>query len=283
MKCKNGKKFLAVLAAFFLGTVNNVVKAADESEIKNIIGIGVGFDFLNFQTGMENNLKTFAGIDKNDDKKKYTGQGWNFGVEGILNYDLYFNDLIAFSAIVKGGYNKIGTYKYDDGITSSGSGSGSGSGSNDSKDDDKKLVSVSGGNVDLMIGPKFNFLSEGLSFTDGEQEGLRFAVGLYGGIGFNFGNPTIGDDAHMKDNSKDKIEGSLIAVPVALDIECVFGFGLKANIGCGARFISPIKEKKEKDDNNTGNTNQTKDETSFSMGIRPYVGVGYDLGAIING
>jgi len=193
----------------------------------------------------------------------------------MLNYDLYFNDLIAFSAIVKGGYNKIGTYKYDDGNTSNGS--------DNSKDDEKKLVSVSGGNVDLVIGPKFNFLSEGLSFTDGEQEGLRFAVGLYGGIGFNFGNPTIGDSANMKDNSKDRIEGSLLAIPVALDIECVFGFGLKANIGCGARFISPIKEKKEKDDNNTGNTNQTKDETSFSMGIRPYVGVGYDLGAIING
>ena len=90
MKCKSGKKFLAVLAAFFLGTVNNVVKAADESEIKNIIGIGVNFDFLNFQTGMEDNLKTFAGIAKDDNKQKYTGQGWNFGVEGTLNYDLYF-------------------------------------------------------------------------------------------------------------------------------------------------------------------------------------------------
>ena len=275
MKCKNGKKFLAVLAAFFLGTVNNVVKAADESEIKNIVGIGVNFDFINFQTGMEDNLKTFAGIDKNDSAKKYTSQGWNFGVEANLNYDLYFNDLIALSAIVKGGYNKIGTYKYDDGTT--------GSGSDESKNDDKKLVSVSGGNVDLVIGPKFNFLSEGLSFTDGEQEGLRFAVGLYGGIGFNFGDPTIGENANLKENSKETIEGSLIAVPVVLDIECVFGFGLKANIGCGARFISPIKEKKEKkDDNNTEGNDKTKD-TSFSMGIRPCVGVGYDLGAIING
>jgi hypothetical protein len=279
MKCN--KKFLTVLYSFFfLGTFNNVVKADDDSEMKHIIGVGVKYNAFNIQTGVEANLRKIAGIgDSNDEEKKqkYVGEGYNFGVEGMVNYDLYFNDLIALGVILKGGYNKIGSYKFDDGKQSSGSEGGN---NNNNKEDNKKKCSISGGNLDILIGPKFNFLSEGLSFSDGEQEGLRFAMAVYGGIGFNFGSPETGEESKLKD----KIEGSMLTVPAIVDIECVLGFGLKFNGGCEFKFISPVKNKEEKkNDQGNNDQNNNKKDLDLSMGIRPYIGVGYDLGAVING
>ena len=281
MKCNT--KVLATLCAFFFGTLN-IVKADDDSEMKHVIGASVRFNPFNVQTGMDENLKKLAGLTGDEHKtKKYTGEGWNFGVEGVVNYDLYFNDLAALSVILKGGYNKIGTYKYDDGSNSGNSGT---AGNSNNQNNEKKLVSVAGSNVDLLIGPKFNFIPEGLSFTNGEQDALRFGVGLYGGIGLNFGGPTIGDESKLKDNSKAKIEGNLISIPAVLDVEGVLGFGLKVNVGCELRFVSPIKAAKEanNNNNNSNNNNSNNNNTeASSMGVRPYLSVGYDLGGIING
>ena len=277
MKCNT--KVLATLCVFFFGTLN-IVKADDDSEMKHIVGASVRFNPFNVQTGMAENLKKLAGLAGEEHKnEKYTSEGWNFGVEGVVNYDLYFNDLAALSVILKGGYNKIGTYKYDDGSNSGNSGN------SNNQNNEKKLVSVAGSNVDLLVGPKFNFIPEGLSFSNGEQDALRFGVGLYGGIGLNFGGPTIGDESQLKDNSKAKIEGNLLAVPVVLDVEGVLASGLKLNVGCDFRFVSPIKATKEENTNGNGgngNNNSNKTELSFSMGVRPYLSIGYDFGGILN-
>jgi hypothetical protein len=278
MKCN--KKILVVLYSFFfLSTFNNVVRAdeTDDGEMKHIIGIGARYNVVNLQTGIEGNLKKIAGIGEeteDDKKKKFNGEGYSFGVEGMVNYDLYFNDMIALGVIVKGGWNKVGSYKFDDGTTS-----GNNNGKKNDEEENKKKCNISSGNLDLIIGPKFNFISEGLSFNDGEQNGLRFALALYGGIGFNFGSPEAGENSQLKD----KIEGKMIAVPAMLDVECVLGFGLKFNAGCEMRFVSPVGPKEEKKGNNNNNDNDKKKDLSFSMGVRPYVGFGYDLGSIING
>ena len=56
----------------------------------------------------------------------------------------------------------------------------------------KKIISIKGGNVDVLVGTKLNLLANGLLFVDGNQEGLRFAICGHIGMGFNFGSPKIG-------------------------------------------------------------------------------------------
>lgn len=265
---KYGSKIVYVCALFF-GSFNYVVKAND-SEIQHIVGLGFQFNGYNM-VGMEKNLKEFS--EATDEKEKYIQKSFGFGVGLAVNYDLYFNDCVALSSIIRGFYNKFPACMYWDGNGDFGK-------ILSDAFDDEKAIYLKGGSLEILLGPKFNVLENGLSFTDNGQEGLRFAIGLCGGLGFNFNSLEIGKDSKLKDASNnDKIETSLLSIPLELIFEFVSKSGFKFELGPIFRFISPIKAKKD-ENNNSKTQNDKKTTNCFAWGA--HVILGYDFGAIIN-
>ena len=79
-------------------------------EKKHIFGVSCSWNTINYSIGIKDNLKKLEGFDDSDKREYEFNLCYPFGIEGVIDYELYFYDTITLSATIKGGWNRIGNY-----------------------------------------------------------------------------------------------------------------------------------------------------------------------------